>query len=149
MVIIHLAFSLSVELCLEGLKQLLPARSAMSVLSTYYLSSHGLPYSRLLGHFQTWLLTCLNLPARKTGSSGVETSHVASESSSEQYTVDSKLLNSIPALKLFTSINKPLEMVGVASHKTPPITDAAHVTSLEAHRESVVYALHLMYEVIM
>ena len=59
--------------------------------------------------------------------------------------VDSKMLSSVPALKLFTS-SEQLCGVGVASGKTPPIA-ATPTTSLEAYRETVVYVLHLVYEV--
>lgn len=62
-----------------------------------------------------------------------------------QAMVDSKMLSSVPALKLFAS-SEQLCVVGVASGKTPPIA-ATPTTSLEAYRETVVYVLHLVYEV--
>ena len=74
-----------------------------------------------------------------------ETDHLASLQSIQALMVDSKMLNSVPALKLFTS-TKQLCGVGVASNQAPP-TSASPTTSLEAHREAVVYSLHLVYEV--
>ena len=51
------------------------------------------------------------------------------------------MLNSIPAMKLFTESD-----VGVATSQATPIT-TSHISSLEAYRETVIYALHLVYEV--
>lgn len=61
--------------------------------------------------------------------------------------IDSKMLNTVPALKLFTSALtiQHCEM-GVASTQAPPTT-TSHTASLEGHREAVVYSLHLVYEV--
>ena len=146
-----LEFLFVVHLCLEGLKQLLPADAATALLSAYYTSSHYLPYSSLLDHFCGWLLSCLNLDGSKMeeGESN-DTDHLASEQPSLQCIqdmVDAKMLNSVPALKLFTSM--PMKQhceMGVASNQAPP-TCTSHTTLLEAHRETVVYSLHLVYEV--
>ena len=66
---------------------------------------------------------------------------------SVQDMVDTKMLNSVPALKIFTSlpVKRHCEM-GVASSEAPP-TSASRTASLEAHRETAVYSLHLVYEV--
>ena len=61
--------------------------------------------------------------------------------------MDTEMLNSVPALKLFTSMpTKRHCKMGVASNQAPP-TCTSHTASLEAHRETVVYSLHLIYEV--
>ena len=91
-------------------------------------------------------MKCLSLTGTKAEVHTEMTSHMTSEASSWQHMVDAEMLSSVPALKLFTSIKGPSEVVGVASNKTPPITDT-HITSLETYRETVVYALHLVYEV--
>ena len=125
----------------------------MALLSTYYTSSHRLPYSSLLDHFSGWLLSCLDLTGSKMdeGESS-ETGNLAS--SSEQLSlpcvqdmIDTRMLNSVPALKVLTSVpmKRHCEM-GVASSEAPP-TSASRTASLEAHRETVVYSLHLVYEV--
>ena len=133
------------NLCLDGIKQLLPADSAMALLSAYYNSSYNLPHSSLLDHFCEWLLSCLNLNSEE--GDGEATSHMATSSEPCLHDMlDAKMLNSVPALKLFTSMRPPSD-VGVASHKPPP-TPLSHVTSLELHREAVVYSLHLVYEVL-
>ena len=85
---------------------------------------------------------------------GSETGHLASSAEQESslkciqdMMMDAKMLNSVPALKLFAS--KPMKQqheVGVASNQAPP-TSTSHTASLEAHRETVVYSLHLVYEV--
>jgi hypothetical protein len=142
----------TVDLCLEGLKQLLPADTAMALLSAYYTSSHHLPYSGLLDHFYEWLLTCLNLNGSKMeeGEREGKTGNLVPGQSSLQCVqdmMDSKMLNTVPALKLFTSapMKQHCEM-GVASTQAPP-TSSLHTASLEGHREAVVYSLHLVYEV--
>ena len=76
--------------------------------------------------------------------------NVAPEQSSLQCVqdlIDAKMLNTVPALKLFTSAptKRHCEM-GVASTQAPP-TSTSHTASLESHRETVVYSLHLVYEV--
>ena len=113
----------------------------MALLTTFYRSSAGLPYSTVFTHFHAWLLSCLNLPS--DGSDGAKMDHMTSESSWQHLksTVDSSILNSVPAMKLFTGSD-----VGVATNKATPITPT-HIASLEAYRETVVYALHLVYEV--
>lgn len=83
-----------------------------------------------------------------------ETGHISSNSEQEpslqciqDMMMDAKMLNSVPALKLFAS--KPMKQhceVGVASNQAPP-TSTSHTASLEAHRETIVYSLHLVYEV--
>ena len=61
--------------------------------------------------------------------------------------IDAKILNTVPALKLFTSaLTKRHCEIGVASSQAPP-TSTSHTASLEGHRETVVYSLHLVYEV--
>ena len=61
--------------------------------------------------------------------------------------IDAKMLNTVPALKLFTSaLTKRHCDMGVASSQAPP-TSTSHSASLESHRETVVYSLHLVYEV--
>ena len=61
--------------------------------------------------------------------------------------IDAKMLNTVPALKLFTSA--PMKWrceMGVASSQAPP-TSTLQTASLEGHRETVVYSIHLVYEV--
>lgn len=85
---------------------------------------------------------------------GSETGHLASSAEQESslkciqdIMIDAKMLNSVPALKLFASkLMKQHREVGVASNQAPP-TSTSHTASLEAHRETVVYSLHLVYEV--
>ena len=144
-----LCVCVSVQQCLEALRQLLPADTAMDLLSAYYNSSYNVTYSNLLSHFRVWLLSCLHLPVTKEDMGGVTgTDHMTLDSSWQlvDAMLDSKMLNSVPALKLFTALNQPSDVGGEASEKTPHIT-ATHITSLEACRETVVYALHLVYEV--
>ena len=120
----------------------------MALLSAYYTSSHHLPFSNLLDHFCGWLLSCLNLNGSKMEEETNNTGHTEQPSLKYiQDMVDAKMLNSVPALKLFTSaMTKQHCEMGVASIQAPP-TPASHTVSLEAHRETVVYSLHLIYEV--
>ena len=92
-------------------------------------------------------MSCLSLPIAKENVGGAaELGHMTAWQQCESM-LDSKMLNSVPALKLFTSVKLPREMVGGASKETPPIAAATPIASLEAYRETVVYVLHLVYEV--
>ena len=110
----------------------------MALLSAYYTSSLNVAYSDLFTHFHTWLLSCLNLPAGSHGNAEID--HMTGESSWQPIGSVANT-KSIPAIKLFTESD-----VGVATNQATPIT-TNHISSLEAYQETVIYALHLVYEV--
>ncbi len=126
--------SYTVSLCLRALRKLLPPPLTAELLTSYYNSSHHLPTSRLPQHFYSWLLSCLGM--------GGATSESSWQQLQGRIELDN-LMAAMPALKLFSS-----DIVGevAASYKAPP-TCTTPCPCLKDHTETVLWALHLVYEV--
>ncbi len=51
---------LIVETCMKSLCHILPPGSGWSLLTSLYFTSSGLPFSKLLPHFSSWILSSLS-----------------------------------------------------------------------------------------
>lgn len=143
------------------MKELLPPDVTQALLTSYYVSAHRLPTSQLMDHFEQWFLASLCLPSTLTekdtvGSEGQcrgeliadvtgrANTHEKSPWQLVQERVQTEEMSAaVPALQLFASNG---QHVGVANKCTS--TPVAMSTScLQSHTQTVLMALHLVYEV--
>lgn len=143
------------------MKELLPPEVTQDLLTNYYISSHHLPSSKLMDHFEQWLLASLSLPPTQTERSP---DHVGVDSVGQfrveptadlvggatkspwKHVQDMVLANNmmfdIPALQMFVSNTRHLGVVNKIS--TTPTLPAY---CLKSHVQTVLLGLHLVYEV--
>ena len=151
----------TVNLCLQAIKELLSPEVTQHLLANYYISSHCVPSSELMEHFEQWLLASLSLPPTQmegnphhvgVGSEGqfrVEpTANVVGGASKSpwQHVQDmvqnDNMMVAVPALQMFVTNTRS---VGVVNKRLA--TPTLPVFCVQSHIQTVLLALHLVYEV--
>ncbi len=126
----------TVELCLRALRQLVPPVLAVELLTHYYVTCHHLHSIRLVQQFHSLLLSCLGM--------GEATGESSWKQIQGRFELEEDMIAALPALQLL-NIATTKKVVG--SHGNEDATPTCTTPFLKDHAETVLLALHLVYEV--